>query len=133
MLSDSEIDQLSPAQNQVYLKANPEQRAMFARVWKATNREKVSSNTGVSSGMRSLGANGTVLTGISLAIFTFLFALEPSNVVWLLFVVITGALCGISIFMWMLGVIEQRLIMIDDALKTDLNNAANQPPDRFLE
>jgi len=90
---------------------------MFARVWEATNRGKAGSNAEGSSGMRSLGANGTVLTAISLAIFSFLFAWEPYNVVWLLFLVIIGPLCVISIFMWMLGVLEQRLIAINEALK----------------
>lgn len=117
MLRDGEHDQLSPAQRQVYLRASPGERAMFARVWEATNRGKVRSNAEGSSGMRSLGANGTVLTAISLAIFSFLFAWEPYNVVWLLFLVIIGPLCVISIFMWMLGVLEQRLIAINETLK----------------
>ena len=116
LLTSEEIAQMTPQGQAIYEQSTEEQKLRFAEAWRrnqnvrATPRAKAS---GPNSLMRIVGAAGTVIFfGL-----TFLTMLGDDGGMAL--PIFCASAFGLSVFMWMLGAIEQRLIMINETLKAN--------------
>jgi hypothetical protein len=111
MLKPDEIAQLTPEGQAVYENSSVEQKARFAEAWRRNENIRdagPSKASGPNSLMRVVGAAGTII---------FFTMLGDSGDMAL--PILCASLFGVSVFMWMLGAIEQRLIMINETLKAN--------------
>lgn len=116
MLKPDEIAQLTPEGQAVYENSSMEQKARFAEAWRRNANVRDAGPvkaSGPNSLMRIVGAAGSIIFfGL-----TFITMLGDSGDMAL--PILCASLFGICVFMWMLGAIEQRLIMINETLKAN--------------
>lgn len=117
MLTVDELENLSPEERAAYEEGSMIDRAIFTSAWRrnkgvAAYREGPKPPTSLMRTCGMAGSFGFFLFGV----FAFLAtaATDGEGMLWL---ALCSSLFGISVFMWMLGAIEHRLILINETLK----------------
>lgn len=119
MLKPDEIAQLTPEGQAVYDRSSMREREMFAEAWRRQQKVEADNPSPYAprSTMRVAGAIGTG-SFLVLAIVSVFMTLDSGAVFW---PILFASLFSVSVFMWMLGAIEQRLIMINETLKSKVD------------
>lgn len=120
MLTTKELETLTPEERAAYEEGSVIDRVNFTTAWRrnAAVSDYRSGPKPPTSVMRMVGSVGTVAFFL-VAFFAGVVAMGgPSGsedaTFWF---VLSSSLFGISVFMWMLGAIEHRLILINETLK----------------
>lgn len=119
MLTAQEVSGLTAEERQFYEAASSYERTQFAQSY----RDAIGHTSGQADGwepvsmMKRVGIGGTFL---SLA-GVIMLAMTSGNMLW---VTILSSITGLSIFLWVIGIIEDRLIEINETLKKQLGKAS---------
>ena len=120
MLTTKELDQLTPEERGAYNQLSLIDQMGFTNDWRRSKSVEAYQKgpKPPTSLMRTAGMAGTV-GFLLLTVFSMIAVMgssydEPGDPLW---PILFASLFGLSVFMWMLGAIEHRLILINETLK----------------